>query len=167
MVLNRNPDNYFAEVEQAAFAPSNFVPGVGASPDKLLQGRMFAYADAQRYRLGANHLQIPVNKSKHAAAMSNMRDGYMRVDGNGGKQPNYYPNTVPGTPAPNQTFAPPAVEIQAILDRHTWPTEEVDFIQPGELYRRVLNDMHKEHLVSNIVDHLGGVKQHIQYRHTA
>lgn len=167
MVLNRNPDNFFAEVEQAAFAPSNFVPGVGASPDKLLQGRMFAYADAHRYRLGANHLQIPVNASKHAAAMSNMRDGYMSVDGNGGKQPNYYPNTVPGTPAPNQAFAPPAVEIQAILDRHTRPTEDVDFIQPGELYRRVLNDMHKEHLVSNIVDHLGGAKQHIQYRQTA
>ena len=167
MVLNRNPDNYYAEVEQAAFAPSSFVPGIGASPDKLLQGRMFAYADAHRYRLGANHLQIPVNMAKHAATMTNMRDGYMSVDGNGGHQPHYYPNTVPGAPAPNPTFAPPAVEIQAVLDRHTRPTEDVDFIQPGELYRRVLDDMHKEHLVSNIVGHLCGAKQHIQYRQTA
>lgn len=167
MVLNRNPENYYAEVEQAAFAPSSFVPGIGASPDKLLQGRMFAYADAHRYRLGANHLQIPVNTAKHAAAMTNMRDGYMSVDGNGGHQPHYYPNTVPGTPAPNPTFAPPAVEIQAVLDRHTRPTEDVDFIQPGELYRRVLDDMHKEHLVSNIVGHLCGAKQHLQYRQAA
>ena len=128
---------------------------------------MFAYADAHRYRLGANHLQIPVNMAKHAATMTNMRDGYMSVDGNGGHQPHYYPNTVPGAPAPNPTFAPPAVEIQAVLDRHTRPTEDVDFIQPGELYRRVLDDMHKEHLVSNIVGHLCGAKQHIQYRQTA
>ncbi len=167
MVLNRNPENYFAEVEQAAFAPSALVPGIGASPDKLLQGRLFAYEDAHRYRLGANHHQISVNSPKHAAAQHYERDGAMNVDGNGGGGPNYYPNTVSGTPQPDLSFAPPAIEVQAVIDRHTRPTEDVDFIQPGELYRRVLDDEGKAHLISNITGHLCNAKQSLQYRQTA
>ncbi len=92
--LNRNPENYFAEVEQAAFAPTNIVPGIGFSPDKMLQGRLFSYGDTQRYRLGANHHQIPVNSPKAASNVCPFsRDGAMRVDGNLGGHTNYYPNS--------------------------------------------------------------------------
>ncbi len=83
--LNRNPDNYFAEVEQAAFTPANLVPGIGFSPDKMLQGRLFSYGDAARYRLGVNHHQIPVNSPRAAKLVNTYhRDGAMRVDGNQG-----------------------------------------------------------------------------------
>ncbi|WP_232696840.1 catalase [Brevibacillus daliensis] len=167
MVLNENPDNYHSEVEQVAFAPSSIVPGIGFSPDKLLQGRIFAYQDAHRYRLGANHHQIGVNAPKHTKGMTYQRDGYMSVDGNGGSGPNYYPNSVAGTPRPDLAFAPPVIEVQAIIDRHTRPDEDVDYIQAGELYRRVLNEEHKNHLVHNIAGHLGGAKENLQYRQTA
>ena len=94
--LNRNPNNYFQDVEQAAFAPTNIVPGLDFSPDKVLQGRLFSYGDAQRYRLGVNHWQIPVNQPK-AVGVENLcpfsRDGQMRVlDDNQGGGPHYYPN---------------------------------------------------------------------------
>jgi len=167
MVLDRNPENYFAEVEQAAFAPSNLVPGISFSPDKLLQGRTFAYQDAHRHRLGSNNAQIPVNAPKNAPPHSYQRDGYMAVNGNGGSGPNYYPNSLPGAPKPDPSFSPPAMEINAVLGRHKRMTEDADFIQPGELYRRVLNDEHKGHLVQNIAGHLEGAKQNIQYRQTA
>ena len=90
--LNRNPENYFAEVEQAAFNPANVVPGISFSPDKMLQGRLFSYGDAQRYRLGVNHHLIPVNKSR-CPFHSYHRDGQMRVDGNYGSYTNYEPNS--------------------------------------------------------------------------
>ena len=92
MELNRNPDNYFADVEQAAFNPANVVPGIGFSPDKMLQGRLFSYGDAQRYRLGVNHHLIPVNAAR-CPFHSYHRDGAMRVDGNYGSTPGYEPNT--------------------------------------------------------------------------
>src|SRR5699024_10408147 len=91
-VLNKNPDNYFAEVEQSAFAPTNIVPGIGLSPDKMLQGRLFSYGDTQRYRLGVNHFQIPVNQPR-CPVHSYHRDGAMRVDGNYGSTLSYEPNT--------------------------------------------------------------------------
>src|SRR5690606_31155888 len=90
--LNRNPDNYFAEVEQAAFTPANIVPGIGFSPDRMLQGRLFSYGDTQRYRLGVNHHLIPVNAPRSPTYNPYHRDGAMRVDGNGGGGPNYQPN---------------------------------------------------------------------------
>lgn len=168
MVLNRNPDNYFAEVEQAAFSPGNFVRGVGPSPDKLLQGRLFAYDDAHRYRLGANFHQIPVNRPKNIEVTNYQRDGYMNVDGNGGSMPNYYPNTVSGAPQPNRSFLPPAVEVDAVITRHLLPTEDLDFVQPGELYRRVLDGTGKDHLISNILSSMKNVtKENIKYRQTA
>jgi catalase len=166
MVLNKNPENFFAEVEQAAFAPSNFVPGIGPSPDRLLQGRLFSYEDTQRHRLGANHHQIPVNKAKNAKIANYQRDSYMNVDSNGASSPNYYPNTMNG-PEPDILFNPPVVEVQSIINRHTRPTEDVDFVQAGELYRRVLDDQAKTNLISNIVGHLGNAKENIQYRQTA
>lgn len=90
---NRNPQNYFADVEQAAFNPAHVVPGIGLSPDKLLQGRLFSYGDAQRYRLGVNHDQIPVNRA-HCPVHSFHRDGLMRVDGNNGATKGYSPNSI-------------------------------------------------------------------------
>lgn len=167
MTLNRNPENYFAEVEQAAFAPSALVPGIGVSPDKLLQGRIFAYEDAHRYRLGANHHQIEVNSPKNSKANTNQRDGAMNIDGNGGSLPNYYPNTVNGAPKPDISFAPPQIEVQAILDRHARPSEDVDFIQAGELYSRVLSEEQKSNLINNISNHLGNARENLQYRQTA
>ena len=149
-----------------AFAPSNLVPGIGFSPDKLLQGRTFAYHDAHLYRLGANHQQIPVNAPKHPAK-NYQRDGYMSVLGNGGSGPNYWPNSITGSPAPDISFAPPTIEVQAVMGRHERPSEDVDFIQPGELYRRVLDETDKDHLVHNIAGHLGGARIGIQKRQTA
>lgn len=90
--LNKNPENYFADVEQSAFNPANVVPGIGFSPDKMLPGRLFSYGDAQRYRLGVNHYQIPVNKPK-CPFHNSLRDGAMRVDGNEGGSIHYEPNS--------------------------------------------------------------------------
>ncbi len=165
MVLDRNPENFFAEVEQAAFSPANFVRGIGPSPDKLLQGRLFAYGDAHRWRLGANHQQIPVN-APHCPVHTAQRDGTMNVNGNGGGKPNYWPNSF-GGPAPDESFAPPAVEIEAIVRRHPIELADIDFEQPGELYRRVLDDTGKAHLVSNLVGHMKNAKANIQYRQCA
>ncbi len=103
IVLNRNPENYFAEVEQAALNPAHFVPGIGPSPDKMLQGRLFSSGDTHRYRLGANHMQLPVN-SPHATDTHNYsRNGAMRSDGNHGREKNYEPNSFGG---PQQTGKP-------------------------------------------------------------
>jgi len=167
MVLDRNPENYFAEVEQAAFSPGNFVRGIGPSPDKLLQGRLFAYDDAHRYRLGANFAQIPINQPKNMKVSNYQRDGYMSVDGNGGAMPNYYPNTMEGTPVPDKSFSPPAVEVDAVIKRHSLPTEDLDFVQTGELYRRVLDDEGKDHLINNIEADMQDVPQNIMLRQCA
>ena len=96
MVLNRNPANYFAEVEQAAFSPSHMVPGIEPSPDKMLQGRLFSYPDTHRHRLGANYTQIPINCPYAARVLTHQRDGPAAVNGNYGAAPNYFPNTVQG-----------------------------------------------------------------------
>ena len=96
IVLNRNPENYFAEVEQLAFAPSHMVPGIEPSPDKMLQARLFSYADTHRHRLGANYQEIPVNKPFNADVRNYQRDGPMQVGANGGGAPNYFPNSFNG-----------------------------------------------------------------------
>ncbi|MDR3063632.1 MAG: catalase [Methanobrevibacter sp.] len=167
LILNRNPVNYFNEVEQAAFAPSNFVPGIGPSPDKLLQGRLFAYEDTQRNRLGPNHHQIPVNKAKNTKVSSYQRDGTMNVDDSGDNPfPHYYPNSM-GGPEPDISFKPPAVEVDAVIDRHTRLTEDIDFVQTGEFYRRVLVDENKQNLISNILGHIVNANENIQYRQCA
>lgn len=96
MTLNRNPQNYFAEVEQSAFCPGNFVPGIAASPDKMLQARLMSYHDAHLYRLGPNYQLLSVNAPKAARASNYQRDGHMRLDDNGGSGPNYWPNSMGG-----------------------------------------------------------------------
>jgi catalase len=165
LTLNKNPENFFAEVEQAAFAPSNFVPGIGPSPDRLLQGRLFAYEDTQRHRLGANHHQIPINRPKNEAT-TYQRDSYMNVDGNGGSGPNYYPNSFGGA-EPDEKVTPPTIKVNAEINRHTREVEDIDFFQTGELWRRVLSEEDKDHLVYNLQCHLGNAQGRIQYRQCA
>ena len=109
MELNRNPEKYFAEVEQAAFEPSNVPPGMGFSPDKMLQGRLLSYSDTHRYRIGTNYTQLPVNRPR--SPMNNYnRDGSMRFDGNFGGQVNYQPNSFNG-PIDDKRFAEPPLKI--------------------------------------------------------
>ncbi|MFC1486641.1 catalase [Thermoproteota archaeon] len=165
MVLNRNPNNYFAEVEQAAFSPGNFVPGITASPDKMLQGRLFAYNDAHRYRLGPNYHLLPVNRPKAVKAENYQRDGYMRFDKNGESTPNYYPNSFSG-PEPDIETVEPSYEVTGKVARQKYTHTNDDFVQPGVLYRKVMTDQNREHLIGNIVTHLCNAKKEIQIRQT-
>jgi len=155
LVLDRNPKNYFAEIEQAAFAPSNLIPGVEASPDKMLQGRLFAYQDAHRYRLGANYTQIPVNCPYMARdAANHQRDGAM-YDGKAGGAPNYEPNSFDSIEeVPDAKVYPHAVSGTAGSQPRDY--EQDDFVQAGDLYRLMTDDQ-KERLVGNLVGHLSGV----------
>ena len=166
MVLDRNPENYFAEVEQAAFSPGNFVPGIAASPDKMLQARVVSYHDAHLYRLGPNYQLLPVNAPRAAKAGTYQRDGYMRTDDNGGGGPNYWPNSM-GGPEPDASTAEPPIDLEGQAARHPQELTDDDFFQPGELFRRVMTDTDREHLIGNIVAHLGGAQKHIQLRQTA
>ncbi|MFA5292647.1 MAG: catalase [Phycisphaerae bacterium] len=166
LVLNRNPVNYFAEVEQAAFCPGNMVPGIALSPDKMLQARAFSYHDTHIHRLGPNYHQIPVNAPKHAPEKSYQRDGFMQVNGNGGDGPNYWPNSFGGQ-APDPTAAEPAFDISGQADRFPFTFPNDDFVQAGNLYRKAMSDSDRSNLVGNIVDHLGKAQKRIQLRQTA
>ena len=166
MTLNRNPVNYFADVEQSAFSPGNFVPGIAASPDKMLQARVISYHDAHLYRLGPNYQLLPVNAPKACKAANYQRDGYMRLDDNGQGGPNYWPNSM-GGPAPDPAVAEPPIDLEGQAARHPQEVTDDDFFQPGELYRRVMSDTDREHLVGNIVAHLGHAQKRIQFRQTA
>jgi catalase len=133
--LNRNPENYFAEVEQAAFEPSNVVPGIGFSPDKMLQFRIFAYADADahRYRLGSvNYASLPVNKAR-CPVHSYERDGLMRFDGNGGGAVNYEPNSFDG-PVEDPRYKEPPLGISGDADRYDHRVGNDDYTQAGNLF---------------------------------
>ncbi len=166
MVLNRNPENYFAEVEQAAFSPGNFVPGIGASPDKLLQGRLFSYHDTHRHRLGANYHLIPVNAPRCTVMNNYQRDGPMRTDDNSGGGPNYYPNSFRG-PEPNVAFGEPVFDLKGKAARQRYDHPNSDFVQAGTLYSKVMTDEERKRLVGNIVGHLGGAQKRIRDRQTA
>ncbi len=155
--LNKNPKNYFAEVEQAAFSPANLVPGIGASPDKMLQARLFAYPDAQRYRIGANYQQLPVNKPQ-CPVMHYQRDGAMRFDGNG-EYDNYEPNGFDG-PVQDPSVAEPPLAIHGYADRHNQHAGNDDFSQAGDLYR-LFSDSQKDHLAQNLANAFGGVSKEI------
>ncbi|MFC1951029.1 catalase [Chloroflexota bacterium] len=166
LVLNRNPKNYFAEVEQAAFSPANFVPGIAASPDKLLQGRLFSYHDTHLHRLGSNYHQLPINRPKNAAVNYYQRDGAMALDDNSSDGPNYYPNSF-GGPEPTPGVAEPPVEVSGQESRQPYSHSNDDFFQAGELYRRVMTDQDREHLIGNITTHLCNAQKRIQLRQTA
>jgi catalase len=157
--LNENPNNYFAEVEQSAFAPAHVVDGIGYSPDKMLQGRLLSYPDAHRYRLGANYEQIPVNRCPFAVN-NYQRDGAMRVDGNGGRNPNYFPNSF-GNIKPHPSYKEPAQTLDSIVadwyDRNA-PGEDDHYSQPGKLFRVVMNEAQRTETVNNIVGAMSGIE---------
>jgi catalase len=166
LVLNRNPVNYFAEVEQAAFCPGNLVPGIATSQDKMLQARLFSYHDTHIHRLGSNYHLIPVNAPKNAPEASYQRDGFMRVDENGGGGPNYWPNSF-GGPDPDPSKEEPPFAVSDLAARTPYPHPNDDFQQAGALYRKVMTEKDRDHLIGNIVDHLGGAQKYIQMRQTA
>jgi catalase len=162
LVLNRNPENYFAEVEQAAFSPANVVPGISFSPDKMLQGRLFAYADAHRYRLGGNYGLLPINYPHARQAMNYQRDGAMRCDNNGGSSVNYEPNSFDSPKEAPQHKEPP-FSISGNADRTALERNNDDFVQAGELYRLMKED-EKVRLVDNLVDSMKSAKREFQLR---
>jgi catalase len=166
MVLNRNPENYFAEVEQSAFSPGNFVPGIGPSPDKMLQGRLFSYHDTHRHRLGVNYHLLPVNSTKGCPMHNYQRDGFMRSDNNGGGSANYWPNSFDG-PQPDPMAAEPAFSLNGIADRHAYTLVDDDFVQAGDLFRKVMKDVDRANLVKNIIGHLKNARTRIQLRQAA
>lgn len=155
--LNENPDNYFAHVEQAAFAPAHVVDGISYSPDKMLQGRLLSYPDAHRYRLGVNYEQIPVNRCPYMVN-NYERDGHMRVDGNSGKAPNYFPNSFDNIVV-DESYKAPAWDLETSIadwyDRNA-AGENDHYTQPGNLYR-LMNAEQKQHLISNIVGAMNGI----------
>jgi catalase len=163
--LNRNPENYFAEVEQAAFNPTHLVPGLGLSPDKLLQGRLFSYGDAHRYRLGVNHEQIPVNRPR-CPMHSYHRDGLMRVDGNAGATKGYSPNSIGEWKTRPTAHAQSPIGCSAV--RHSPYEDRWDdcFYQPGNLYRLMTEDK-RALLIKNTAEDMKPVTYNIKYRHTA
>ncbi|HUS87448.1 MAG TPA: catalase [Bacteroidales bacterium] len=157
MELNEIPVNYFANVEQAAFAPSNIIDGISLSPDKMLQGRLLAYPDAHRYRLGANYEQIPVNRPINEVH-HHQRDGFMAVDGNGGDSPNYFPNSFDNIEA-DKSYKEPGMKLDTdIADTYDRNENDDDhYTQPGDLFRKVMTDGERKNTVSNIVGAMSGI----------
>ena len=166
LVLNRNPENYFAEVEQAAFSPSNLVPGIGPSADKMLQARLFSYHDTHLHRLGPNYHLLPINAPKNAPLASYQRDGAMRFDDNGGGGSNYWPNSF-GGPAPGPSAADPGMPVTGVTGRTPYPHPNDDFVQVQALYRDVMTDEDRDHLIGNIVGHLKNAQERIRRRQCA
>ncbi|HJD43955.1 MAG TPA: catalase [Candidatus Paenalcaligenes intestinipullorum] len=161
--LNRNPDNYYAQVEQAAFAPNNLVPGISFSPDRMLQARLFNYADAQRYRLGVNHNLIPVNQPK-CPVMNNHRDGQMRVDDNFGSLPHYEPNSF-GQWQQQPQYAEPPLALNGAADRWDFRQDDDDyFSQPRALFN-LMNEEQKQALFNNTAAAMGDALDFIKHRH--
>jgi catalase len=161
--LNKNPENYFAEVEQSAFNPAGVVPGISFSPDKMLQGRLFSYGDAHRYRLGVNHHQIPVNAPR-CLYHSYHRDGAMRVDGNYGSAPGYEPNSYDEWQE-QPDFAEPPLKINGAADHWNFREDDDDyFTQPGKLFR-LMNPEQQKALFGNTARAMGDAPRMIKIRH--
>ncbi len=161
--LNRNPDNYFADVEQAAFNPAHVVPGISFSPDRMLQGRLFSYGDAQRYRLGVNHVQIPVNAPR-CPVHSYHRDGAMRVDGNVGSTLHYEPNSE-GEWQEQPDFREPPLALEGGADRWDYRSDDNDYYsQPGALFR-LMKPAQQEVLFANTARAMGDAPLAIKQRH--
>ena len=164
--LNKNPENYFADVEQDAFSPANVVPGISFSPDRMLQGRLFSYGDAQRYRLGVNHHQIPVNSPQGVKNYHSFhRDGKMRVDGNRGSQLNYEPNSY-GNWKDQPQYALPVEKTGSIdILRYDFREDDNDYYtQPGELFRAMTPDQ-QQVLFENTARNMGDSTLQIKHRH--
>jgi len=159
LVLDRNPVNYFAEVEQAAFEPKNIVPGMGYSPDKMLQARLISYPDAHRYRLGTNYDALPVNRPQ-CPVHTYTRDGAMRFDGNSGSAPNYEPNSFNG-PAEDPAYRERPRTITGSVDRHSHRLDGDYYSQPGNLFRLMKPDA-RDRLIGNIVGSMKSIPRRIQ-----
>jgi len=165
MVLDRNPENHFAEVEQAGFAPSNLVPGIGLSPDKMLMGRVLSYHDTHLHRIGTNYEQLPINAPKCPVHSYN-KDGAMTYR-HAGSQPVYAPNSYGGPQADASKEQPGWWVEAAEMGRYAYEKHAADddFGQPGTLYRDVMGPTDREHLVTNIVAHASdGVSPEVQER---
>ena len=158
--LNRNPDNYFMDIEQAAFSPSNIVPGIGFSPDKVLQARIFSYADAHRYRLGTHYEALPVNAPR-CPMHHYHKDGAMRFFNNDNNNPDAYyePNSMHG-PKQDESYKEPALALDGDADRYDHRVGNDDYTQPGNLFR-LLKEDEKQRLFSNIAASMQGVPQDI------
>jgi catalase len=164
MELNRNPENYFQDVEQAAFNPAAIVPGIGFSPDKMLQGRLFSYGDAQRYRLGINHHQIPVNSPQNAPANPSHRDGQMRVDGNAGATLAYEPNSY-GEWQEQPEFRDPPLDLFGAADNWNFREDDSDYYtQPGLLFN-LMSPEQQQVLFENTARNMGDAPEFIKIRH--
>lgn len=162
MELNRNPENYFADVEQVAFNPANVVPGIGYSPDRMLQARLFSYGDAQRYRLGVNHYQIPVNTPK-CPFHNPHRDGAMRVDGNEGATIHYEPNSY-GQWRESKEYAEPAMALEGDAFHYDHREDDDYYTQPGNLFR-IMSPEQQQVLFDNTARNMNGAERFIQTRH--
>jgi catalase len=162
MELNRYPDNFFAEVEQAAFSPANIVPGIGFSPDKMLQGRLFSYGDTQRYRLGINFNHIPVN-APQCPFQSYHRDGKMRTDGNLGGTLTYNPNSA-GLWDNQPDFAEPPLALEGDAAHWDHRVDDDHWEQPGNLFRK-MTPAQQQLLFENTARAMGDAKLHIKERH--
>ncbi|MBX4160613.1 catalase KatA [Priestia megaterium] len=161
MVLDRNPENYFAEVEQATFSPGTLVPGIDVSPDKMLQGRLFAYSDAHRYRVGANHQALPINRPR-SEVNNYQRDGQMRFDDNGGRSVYYEPNSF-GGPTESHENKQAAYPVSGVADSVAYDHND-HYTQAGDLYR-LLSEEERTRLVANIVEAMKPVeKEEIKLR---
>ena len=160
--LNRNADNHFAEVEQAAFNPANVVPGISFSPDKMLQGRLFSYGDAQRYRLGVNHSHIPVNAPK-CPFHSYHRDGQMRVDGNQGGTLGYEPNSEQQW-AEQPDFREPPLSIEGAADHWNHRVDEDYYSQPRALFQ-LMTPAQQQALFDNTARAISGASAQVKQRH--
>ncbi|MDW5377897.1 catalase [Halomonas sp. HP20-15] len=163
--LNRNPDNYFAEIEQAAFSPSNTVPGIGFSPDKMLQARVFSYADAHRYRLGTHYEALPVNQP-HSPVHHYHKDGPMRFFANNPQPDAYYEPSSFGGPRERPDVLEPPLPLAGDADRHDHRLGNDDFSQPRALFL-LFDEGQRQRLFSNIAEHMTGVPQFIVDRQLA
>ncbi len=161
MTLDKNPENYFAEVEQAAHSPVNIVPGMGYSPDKMLQARLVSYPDAHRYRVGTNYESLPVNRPRGCPVHTYHRDGSMRFDSNGGSAPNYEPNSF-GGPVENHSYREVPLPLDGEpADRYNHREGNDDYKQPGDLFRLIGAEA-QQRLIDNIVGSLGQAPRRIQ-----
>ena len=160
--LNRNPENYFAEVEQSAFSPSTIVPGIGFSPDRMLQGRLFSYTDTQRYRLGVNYSSIPVNAPKFKPNTYH-RDGYMRVESNGSKV-EYEPNSQ-GEWKEQKEYAEPPLKIYGDAYRYDHREDDDDYYTDARALFNLMTDAQKQVLFENTARDMNGVTKEVQLRH--
>lgn len=165
LVLDRNPENYFAEVEQIAFSPNHLIPGIAPSPDKMLQGRLFAYSDTHRHRLGANYLQLPVNCPYKISVKNYQRDGPMNVTNNQGGAPNYYPNSFGGPESDPRTLKlEPPFKISGDVYRVNDVDLEDNYAQPADFWNNVLTIDERKRLVENMSSHLINASAFIQER---